>query len=419
VNSSGVIATNYHVVYSAKEISVTLADEKIYNVTAIINYNTNRDFCLLKIDAENLPIAVLGNSDRLRPGEDIHAVAYLPYKKPTFSKGVFSGTEQFNNYNWLSSTIPLVPKGSGGPVINSQGEIIGMITMSIIDRVNLAVPINEIKPFISTIPKLTIEEFTKIIGGVIVYSQEGDLAYYRNDFEQAISNYNKGIEENPKFASLYGKRGIAYYNKGDFNKAISDFSKVIELDPKNFYAYNLRGHAYLDKDNYELSIVDSTKAIELRPKDSNSYNLRCVACLRINNFDQTISDCSKAIELDPYLAAAYHNRGIAYDNKGYTNQAISDFNKAIELDPTLSAAYYDRGLTYHRIGDIDKAIADYSKAIEINPYYVEAYGNRAGAYLGKHEYSKAWDDIHKRESLGGEIPPAFLKILKEESGREK
>jgi len=116
----------------------------------------------------------------------------------------------------------------------------------------------------------------------------------------------------------------------------------------------------------------------------------------------------------------YYNRGIARSKKGETDRAISDFTKAIKKNPRFANAYYYRGLMYLRKkGDYDQVISDYTKAIEINPRLAVAYAERALIYYVKKEYDKAWEDVHKAESLGQEVRPEFLKPLREASGRKK
>jgi tetratricopeptide (TPR) repeat protein len=77
-------------------------------------------------------------------------------------------------------------------------------------------------------------------------------------------------------------------------------------------------------------------------------------------------------------------------------------------------------MAYSRKKEYDQAIADYTKAIEIDPQrFAVAYAERALIYFIKKEYDKAWDDVHKAQSLGQEVRPQFLKTLREASGRKK
>jgi len=66
-----------------------------------------------------------------------------------------------------------------------------------------------------------------------------------------------------------------------------------------------------------------------------------------------------------------------------------------------------------------KTISDFTKAIEINPGYAGVYYNRGFAYYFKKEYEKCWEDVHRAQALGYEIPPQFLDNLRKASGRKK
>jgi len=61
----------------------------------------------------------------------------------------------------------------------------------------------------------------------------------------------------------------------------------------------------------------------------------------------------------------------------------------------------------------------FTTAIELNPRFAGAYINRGIYYYYKGEYDKAWEDVHKAQSLGHQVHPGFLKALREASGRQK
>ena len=137
-------------------------------------------------------------------------------------------------------------------------------------------------------------------------------------------------------------------------------------------------------------------------------------------WNKAIAEYNEAIELDPKYADAYFNRGNAYFNKGQYDQAIADYTEAIEINPRLAEAYANRGLAYAQgKGQFDQAISDFNKAIGINPRYAIAYNYRAVTYYYKGEDDKAWEDVHKAQSLGYRFPQEFLKALREASGRQR
>ena len=89
------------------------------------------------------------------------------------------------------------------------------------------------------------------------------------------------------------------------------------------------------------------------------------------------------------------------------------------MDYSHNSNRFGGGSLYYKKYMYDQAISDYSKALEINQKDTAAYNNRGMAYYRKGEYNKAWEDVHKAQSLGFQVRPGFLKNLREASGREE
>jgi tetratricopeptide (TPR) repeat protein len=175
------------------------------------------------------------------------------------------------------------------------------------------------------------------------------------------------LDRNGLIADIYSNRGNVYSDLGQLTQAISDYTKAIELNPKLAEAYSNRGTAYDKLGEYTQAISDYNKAIELNPKLAEAYYNRGTAYDKLGQHTQAISDCTKAIELNPKLAQAYSNRGAAYADLGQHTQAISDYTKAIELNPKFAEAYSNRGVAYCRLGEPEEAKKDLLKAVELNP----------------------------------------------------
>jgi tetratricopeptide (TPR) repeat protein len=123
-----------------------------------------------------------------------------------------------------------------------------------------------------------------------------------------------------------------YHKLNQYEEAIEDYNKAIELNPKNAEAYNNRGNAHSELNKHEEAIEDFNKAIELDPKYAEAYNNRGNAYYELNKHEEAIEDFNKAIELNPNFAAAYNNRGITLvQTNEELDKAIGDFKHARDL----------------------------------------------------------------------------------------
>jgi type IV pilus biogenesis/stability protein PilW len=244
------------------------------------------------------------------------------------------------------------------------------------------------------------------------YLDIGVALYQKGRLDQAIAEFNKAIELNPRDAEAYNYRGSAYLQKGQVDLAISDYDQVLRLKPRDAEVYTDRGVAYGAKGQFDRAIADFNRAIELKPSYALAWSCRGGMYLHKGQLDRAIADFSKAVEVDPGYAMGYNNRGTAYMQQKRYDQAIFDFDKALRLDPRQASAYANRGIVYFEKGQIDRAITDLTKALEIDSGVAPAYEARAKAYTNQGEYQKAWQDVDRAQKLGMKVDQDFLRDLR-------
>ena len=132
ISPDGYIVTNNHVIRNATELQVTLNDKKIYKAKIIGSDPTN-DIALLKIDASNLPHIVFGDSDAVKIGEWVLAVGNPYNLTSTVTAGIISAKGRDLDGNgkidsFLQTDAAVNPGNSGGALVNSRGELIGINT---------------------------------------------------------------------------------------------------------------------------------------------------------------------------------------------------------------------------------------------------------------------------------------------------
>jgi Flp pilus assembly protein TadD len=87
---------------------------------------------------------------------------------------------------------------------------------------------------------------------------------------EAVTDYSKAIELDPRLASAYANRGLTYYETGEYAAAEADLSEVLRLDPKNQIALNARGLVYGDTGRFALAFWDFRRLSELDPRDQET-----------------------------------------------------------------------------------------------------------------------------------------------------
>jgi len=157
IRPDGYIVTNNHVIAGADVIEVTLENNQVY-AAKLVGTDPATDIALIKIEAEDLPVVPMGNSDDLRLGEWVLAIG-SPYDlRSTITAGIVSAKGrsmpnydgQFRVESFIQTDAAVNPGNSGGALVNAAGELVGINT-SIVSLTgsyagySFAVPVNIVR----------------------------------------------------------------------------------------------------------------------------------------------------------------------------------------------------------------------------------------------------------------------------------
>ena len=154
INKSGIILTSSHVVDNASFIEVTTAKGETYKAEVMSSKDTNGDLALLKINPQQpLPTIKLGDSSMVKVGQKVLAIGNPFGFNGTLTTGIVSRIDYERNK--IQTDAAINPGSSGGPILNADGEVIG-ISQSIFNPDNnksnigigFAVPANEVKKLV-------------------------------------------------------------------------------------------------------------------------------------------------------------------------------------------------------------------------------------------------------------------------------
>ena len=390
------IATNFHVIEGAAQGTAKLVGKYArYQVEGIIATDKDNDLAVLKVTAYGVTPLSLGDSDTVNIGAKVYVAGNPKGLEGTFSDGLISRRERYPKKR-LQMTAPISPGSSGGPVLNSAGEVIG-ISVSVhraldAQNLNFAIPSNYLKALLAKArPAKPLSQNNQSISAE-TYWHRGNVKFTLKQYDAAIADYTAAIGLKPDDALAYLNRGVANAKLGEYFPAISDYDMAIHLKPGSADAYYNRGIAKDALKQYAAAISDYDMAIRLEPGSADAYHNRGVANAKLGEYFPAISDYDMAIRLKPDYANAYFSRGIAkYYLKQY-DAAIADYDMAIRLKPDDADAYNNRGVAKKKLKQYFAAISDYDMAIRLKPNYASAYYNRGLAKADLKQYDAAIAD---------------------------
>ncbi len=171
IDKQGHIVTNYHVIANAEAIRVQLADGRIAK-PRIVGVDPDTDLAVLQINLPNLPVITFGHSRQVRVGDVVLAIGDPLGLSQTVTNGIVSATGRKNLGisafdNFIQTDAPINSGNSGGALINSNGQLIGINTAMVakslgVDGIGFAIPVDIVRGVVHDIIK-----YGKVIRGWI------------------------------------------------------------------------------------------------------------------------------------------------------------------------------------------------------------------------------------------------------------
>lgn len=265
------------------------------------------------------------------------------------------------------------------------------------------------------------------------FIRKGRIALYKNQYAEAIKDFNVVIDRKESPFEEYFYRGIAKYNLGDYRgaafdftqtlnihpfysrayhyrgvtysammekgKAIKDLNEALKFDPYSAEVLISRGAVYLRMGNYEKALNDFNEAILIDGSIPQAYLNRAITQKELENYVEALNDCNRAIQENNFFKEAFAERGLIRYEMGQFEKALKDFNQSIKIDEGNSRYYYYKALTLFKLGDIEGSLENYSKVLELDPSNALTYYNRAIIYSQVKDYENALEDLNRVAAL--------------------
>lgn len=189
------------------------------------------------------------------------------------------------------------------------------------------------------------------------YYNNGKIYFNREEYDQAIFEFQKAVEIDQDFKGAHRFMGETYLKLGDLEKAEKSARDALNIDP-----------------NYELA-RDLLEKIKQKHKEyGDNYRNR-------KAYTEALKSYQHAIRIDDNYKNAYNNLGMVYSEMNEYSKAIRAYQQAISIDERYQVPHNNLGMVYHKIGEHAKAVNSLQFAIVINPDYQTAHHNLAFIYF--------------------------------------
>lgn len=223
---------------------------------------------------------------------------------------------------------------------------------------------------------------------VQAYYARGIARQSQEKYDEAIVDYEKGLEFKREDRQMLVNMAVAYIQKKDYKGAEETFEVLMGAHPNYAMNYLTRGAMYLEKGDSVKALADYNKAIGMDPYYAPAYGNRAILLYQTHDLKNALADLNEAIRLDTREGGYYINRGLVRYQMNDLRGAMADYDQVISMDSRNLIARFNRGLLRFQVGDNNRAIEDFDVVIEEEPDNYMAYYNRAllryetGDYVG-------------------------------------
>lgn len=261
---------------------------------------------------------------------------------------------------------------------------------------------------------------------------KGRALQAQGDYDNALAEFERAIDTNPRFTLAYMGAGDIYRQRGDYDAAQQRYGKAAEIEPRNFNANYMNGLMLHLLTRLSEAVRAYLQALSVKPDDFNANLNLGTAYLQLGEPREGLAYAQRAVQINGQDAAARTNLGALYAALGQHTEAVVEYQQAAELTelsaPLLlnlaeslgktqrygemantlkqlvrtqpTAVAYERlGFAQFRLREYPESLASFRKALEIDPNHFAALNGVGVCLLNQWAFSKETDEVARADAL--------------------
>jgi len=337
VKEEGLLVTNRHVIDGKVRVLAKLSNGEFLPVEGVLSVDSNGDLVLLTLGVKGIYFPALSLTDtEIETGQPIIVIGSPLGHEGTVLNGTVSELKEVSTFGKIiKHTAPVSKGSSGSPVLNMQGEVVGVVVgYSIVEDESLgfAISVDRVKWLLSHI-QATPSGLVELVNR----DEEIWLGLLLNGrCEELIDYLKKRIKISPHNAMAHFFLGLALAKLSRSNEAIEAYNQAIRIEPDDsgFY-YNL-GVSYIRLGNHNEAINAFKKAARIKPDDAEVLLNLGFSNGELGRHKEAIKAYEQAIRIKPDFAEAHYNLGEAYFKLKKRRMSIEQYKILKNLDSELA-----------------------------------------------------------------------------------
>ncbi len=421
INQEGDVVTNSHVLEGASRAVAQTTDGKEHAVRRVLAEDKEGDLVRVSVEISReavRPLAVRAGLPDV--GERIIIIGTPLGLDKTVSDGIVSAVRDVPEFGKIIQvTAPISPGSSGSPVIDMQGEVIGIATFFVVagQNLNFAIPGERIARLASGQEETLSERDEKRTKGWLA-SAEGLYStglhfLWTEEYAKALPYFFETVKRNPGHGAGYFQIGYCLAKLGQYKEAIELYKQALRVIPKEAGVYSNLCTAYGKAGRYDEAIESCKAAIQLKPDFAEAYSNLGWSYHKAGRHQEAVEACKQAIRLKPDFSSAHYNLGNSYSALKKYAEAIDSYKEAIRIQFDYAESHSDLGAAYFHTGRIEEAIVSYKQAIRFKPALAEARLNLGMAYLRLGDKGSAIEEYKVLKGLNQELANRLFNLIYE------
>lgn len=307
------VLTNLHVIRGAYRAEIRTLEGKgrVYAVAGVVSVDEEGDLALLSVNIPAERVRPLETSTLLpEDGEKIFVIGNPLRLEGSVSDGIVSAVREVPNLGKIIQiTAPVSHGNSGSPLFNLKGQVIGVVTIRVINGENINLAIESAR--IAKLPPkqfVMLAELAAKTRGIDTAESVADSLYrsgldsmWLGNYDGALGYFENAVNKNPKRAEAWIQVGYCKTKQGKPDDAIRAYQQALQLRPDSAEVYNKLGDAHFYAGRFSEAIDSYKQAARLQPKSAEAYYNLALTYREIGNLDMAETQIKILQRLDEKL----------------------------------------------------------------------------------------------------------------------